>query len=177
MVAITEVMNKTMEMAQLQKAAKAMREKAASVVSMSNLFVNQQTDHSDYIRASIQSSKAVHEAMDNKMNTMTSLLQAQIAYESNNQAENKASYHGPLDLSYSRRARIGARAGVLLQNEQSSAVQRSSDAVTERDNATERSRVTSLADDSGVSRPVQLARVLSVQRSVRSAPAKISIRV
>lgn len=169
---------KTVEQMQLQKTAKAMREKSQQPVSMSNLFVNQQTDHSQYIRANIQSAKAVHEALDNKMNTVTSLLQAQIDYEANNQPENNALYLGPLDFSYSRRARIGARAGVYFTLEQNKEVQRGNDAVVAKENRAERAQERKESVQTQVERPVRVASIPK-HRSVAKASAapRISIRV
>ncbi|KAF1075170.1 hypothetical protein [Halodesulfovibrio sp. MK-HDV] len=172
---VNSLLSKPVDMTQLQKTAQAMQKKSAGGVS--NLFVNQQTDHSKYIRASIESSRAVHKALDNKMSSMTSLLQAQMSFEESGQAENSASYHGPLDLSYSRRARIGARAGQLLNRDQSKEVRRSNDAVTDRDRAAESSeRPTEVVHGVAAS----LTRISSASGSHRASAkpqAKISIRV
>ena len=171
---VNSLLSKPVEMTQLQKTAQAMQKKSASGVS--NLFVNQQSDHSKYIRSTIESSRAVHKALDDKMSSMTSLLQAQMNFEESGQAENSASYHGPLDLSYSRRARIGARAGTLLNLDQSKEVQRSNDAANESDRATESSQQPEGARAVAAS-PTRVSPVSGNRRVASSPPVKISIRV
>ncbi|MCT4625462.1 hypothetical protein [Halodesulfovibrio sp.] len=144
---------------------------------LSGLFVNQQTDHSQVIRAQRKASQATQKAMDNKMASMTSLLQAQMSYEEANVPENNASYHGPLDLSYSRRARIGRRGAVLYRDEAARRLNRATEANTEKSeeqNATQK----------GASEAIVHATSRSVSRRPRLASApvtapsrRVSIRV
>ncbi|MEZ6853291.1 hypothetical protein [Halodesulfovibrio aestuarii] len=170
---IDSLLSKPVEMTQLQKTVQTtMQKKSASGSVVSNLFVNQQTDHSKYIRAALESSRAVQNALDNKMNTMTSLLQAQMSFEESSQAENNASYFGPLDLSYSRRARIGARAAQLLNLDQSKEVQRISDAATETGHTEEHE-----GGKVSTPEPTRVSTIHVSRGATVSAPAKISIRV
>ena len=170
---VNSLLNKSVEITQLQKTAQGMQKKSSSGVS--NLFVNQQTDHSRYIRATIESSRAVHKALDNKMMSMISLLQVQMNYEKSNQV-------GELDLSYSRRARIGARASQMFTLEQNKEVHRGNDAATEKERIKARAAV-SESVESVLGNVTQSVPVSSAPESVRStvkvqkASAKISIRV
>ncbi len=171
---VNSLLSKPVEMTQLQKTAQSMQKKPAGV---SNLFVNQQTDHSRYIRVTIESSRAVHKALDDKMSSMTSLLQAQMNFEESSQADNSASYHGPLDLSYSRRARIGARAGRLLNLDQSKEVRRSNDAVAESDRAAESPQHSTKGARVVVESSTRAIPASGSRRAAESPSAKISIRV
>lgn len=174
---INSLSQKPVEVTHLQRPIRAAQKKTTAPSVVSNLFVNQQTDHSRYIRASIESSRAVHRALDNKMMSMTSLLQAQMNFEESSQADNSASYHGPLDLSYSRRARIGARAGRLLNLDQSKEVRRSNDAASESDRAAEGSQHSTEGSRVVVASPARVASASGDRRAAASAHVKISIRV
>ncbi|OBQ57500.1 hypothetical protein [Halodesulfovibrio spirochaetisodalis] len=165
MVAISSLMNKTMDVTQLQKATKAMQKKVEKQVSVSNLFTNKQTDHSDYIRAANKGANAARQTYESKSSSMISLLQAQMNNESND---------GPLDFSYSRRARIGARASQLLRTDMNSTIHRNNDEAAAQESTAVRSRATGASE---LPRPVPVARVSVNPRVARSAPVKISIRV
>lgn len=167
---VSSLLCKPKEMPQLQQVAQAVQKKSSGETSVSNLFVNQQTDHSRYIRAAIKSSEAIRSAMDNKMGSMTSLLQAQMDYEENN-------HMGKLDLSYSRRARIGARSGQLVMLEQNSKVHEGNDTTSE--NGRIENRAAELANSVGspVSRALIGASGYTGHKVSMRSTAKISIKV
>ena len=174
---INSLSQKNVEVTQLQRPIRAVQKKTTAPSVVSNLFVGQQTDHSRYIRATIESSRAVHKTLDDKTSSMTSLLQAQMNFEESSQADNSASYHGPLDLSYSRRARIGARAGRLLNLDQSKEVRRSNDAVAESDRAAKSPQHSTEGARAVEASPRLLIPASGNRRAAASPPVKISIRV
>ncbi|KAF1075169.1 hypothetical protein [Halodesulfovibrio sp. MK-HDV] len=171
---INSLLSKPVEMTQLQKTAQAMQKKSASGVS--NLFVNQQTDHSRYIRATIESSRAVHEAFDNRKATVMSVLQMQMDYEASHQV-------GDLDLSYSRRTRVAKRATLLYDLEQTKKVHSDNDSTTEKERTKARAAEASEAVETVLADATRSVPVPSAPErgrcavKVQKAPAKISIRV
>ena len=166
---------KKLEPDQTKTPEHTVQKKSASTSKLSGLFVDQQTDHSQYVRASLASSQASQKAMNNKLTTMTSLLQVQIAYEQNDVAENTASYFGPLDLSYSRRSRIGARAAALLERDMTKEVNRTTKLESEKDS--ERKEITS-TDEALPVQDVSAGRpVASATPKVKSTPKAVSVSI
>lgn len=178
---LNSLSTKPVEVSELQQRAQKLQKQAD--VNVSNLFTGKQSDHSRYIRATVASAEAVRSAMANRMNAMVSLLQVQIDYESNNQV-------GELNLSYSTRARIGARAARLLSFDEDRMLQRDHDASAEKDRNAAR-EAEGRIDISVIKDAVEAQKVASQQAhvpsSVRSSgsgakagakvQAKVSVRV
>lgn len=172
---VNSLLKKPVEVTELQQKAQKIRKKVD--VNVSNLFTGQQTDHSRYVRATVKSAEAVRSAMDNKMNAMTSLLQAQINYEEGSQAENNALYLGPLDLSYSRRARIGARAGQILDFDKDRQLQHDSDASSAKERVDARAAEVALGVQHAVPERVHVASPVRTGGAAAKVQARVSIRV
>lgn len=171
---VNSLLKKPLEVTELQQRAQKIQKKAD--VNVSNLFTGQQTDHSRYIRATVKSAEAVRSAMDNKMSTMTSLLQAQMDYESN-LSDERASSNGKLDFSYSQRARIGARAGRLLAFDQHRQLQRDSDASAERDRVDARASEIVSGLQQAAPQKVHVASPVRSSGGGAKVQARVSIRV
>lgn len=172
---VNSLLNKPVEVTELQQKAQKIQKNAD--VNVSNLFTGRQTDHSRYVRATVKSAEAVRSAMDNKMNAMTSLLQAQINYEEGSQAENNASYFGPLDLSYSRRARIGARSGQILNFDKDRQLQHDSDASSDKERIDARAADIASGVPAAVSEKVHIASPVRSSGAATKVQARVSIRV
>ena len=140
---------------------------------MSGLFVDQQTDHSQYVRANLKSVEGLQNAMTDKMSAMTSLLQAQINYEESMVPENNAC--GQLDLSYSRRARIGRRAARMILAEFSELLTKRSEAADKASNSS--SEHVDAKSDGAVALDKKPVRSMTKAKVVAPQPRPISIRV
>ena len=180
---VNSLLNKPVEVTELQQKAQKIQKKAD--VNVSNLFTGQQTDHSRYIRAAVKSAEAVRSALDNKMSAMTSLLRAQISYE-DQLAEDRASPAGEIDFSYSQRARIGARAGTWLGFDKDDQLRHNNDASVKKDRNAAR-EAEGRIDTSVIKEAVGAQKVASQKVHVASpvrgsgagtkVQAKVSIRV
>ena len=160
---------KKLEPDQTKTPEHTVQKKSASTSKLSGLFVGQQTDHSQYVRASLASSQASQKAMNNRFSAMISLLQAQIAYEDQRNST------GENDLSYSRRSRIGARAAALLEMDMTKEVNRTTKLESEKDSEAKETTSTDEAlpvQDVSAGRPVA-----SATPKVKSTPKAVSISI
>ncbi|MEZ6853292.1 hypothetical protein [Halodesulfovibrio aestuarii] len=173
---VNSLLNKPVDMAQLQKTAQTtMQKKSASGSVVSNLFVDQQTDHSEYLQARRESMVAVDSLLASKKGALTSLIGTQVLATDPNSPDGKAS-------SATLRNRVNA----MYTNRKNKKIHKNNDASVEKRNKAEAVQDAVEAALETISEAVSATSTPSVPSvpvsepvavKAQSAPVKISIRV
>lgn len=169
MALINSLLQKSVEVTQLQQPIRAVRKKTAAPSVVSNLFVDQQTDHSEYIRAKMNAIVSVEALLADKRAAESSLIGTQALATDPSSPDGKAS-----------EAAIRNRVATMYSNQRDKKIRKDNDAIDKKENKAEQVQEAVEVALSNVSKSVPLSSAPERARSTvnaQKAPVKISIRV
>lgn len=166
---INSLSQKNVEVTQLQRPIRAVQKKTTAPSVVSNLFVGQQTDHSEYIRAKMDAMVSIDALLGDKRAAESSLIGTQALATDSTSPDGKASS-----------AALKNRVDTMYLNQRDKKIRHNNDASVKKENKADQVQEAVEVALANVSKSAPLLSAPERGRiavKVQKAPAKISIRV